>query len=294
MGNTTTQEIDRFISNNVNTTAISEVISSYATSTNSISNNVQDVSINVRGSTIEGPINVSQEIQSYIDVEQLLDRSNITELTNDIEQVVSTEIKDAIMRTTDGIEFLSNPLNQALRERVLSQIDNYTRQVVNTSRIDDLLLSASNYQKGNLVVDQSMVNGPIVFTQRIQSNMMASNIVRDVLAVSLQNRDVQQLYTVTDTTIQSENISPITTAVRATGGLFSGGITSWLFYIGAILVLIIGFLIAFFLPALPTIKIAIGVISFVIALVLLFIGLFISNRKAAVAVTPPVGKAKRS
>lgn len=283
MGTVTSQEIDRFISNNVNTVAVAQVISNYATRTNAISNNVQDVSISVTGSTIDGPINVSQEIENFIDVEQLIDRANIAELTNDLQQVVSTELRDAIIRTTDGVEFLSTPGNQLLRDRVLSQVDNYTRQVVNTNRIDELLLSASNYQRGSLTVDQSTVSGPIVFNQRIQSNIMANNIVRDVVQVAIQNQDVQQLYTRADATLNTVNVSPLSQA---------GGITTWIFYIGAALVLIAGILIAFIIPATPKVKIVVAVIAIVIALILLVIGLVRANTMRT-PVPTMVGKKKQ-
>ncbi len=284
----TRQEIDQFIANYVDTNIISEVISTYASRTDAISTNTQDIAIKITGSTIGGPINISQKIESYIDVEKVLDIANKAQLTNDLQEVLTTTLEDAIARATDGLELFSRPENQQLREQVINQIGTYVRNTVNESTIDDVLLSSSNYQKGNLVIDASMIQGPLVWTQEIQSNIMASNLARKVLDVAVQNQDVKRLATLAKAEVETENKTPITTAVEGVTStlqglvqVFGSKIVSWILYAIAGFILLIGIILALALPIPMGGKIAIIIVAIIIAMGLILWGLA-RNRKIIV------------
>ncbi len=284
----TRQEIDQFIANYVDTNIISEVISTYASRTDAISTNTQDIAIKITGSTIGGPINISQKIESYIDVEKVLDIANKAQLTNDLQEVLTTTLEDAIARATDGLELFSRPENQQLREQVINQIGTYVRNTVNESTIDDVLLSSSNYQKGNLVIDASMIQGPLVWTQEIQSNIMASNLARKVLDVAVQNQDVKRLATLAKAEVETENKTPITTAVEGVTSTLQGlvqgfgsKIVSWILYAIAGFILLIGIILALALPIPMGGKIAIIIVAIIIAMGLILWGLA-RNRKIIV------------
>lgn len=290
----TRQEIDQFIGNYVDTSAISEVISTYAARTNAISSNVQDIALRITGSTIGGPINLSQKIESYIDVEQMLDLANKAQLTNDLQEVLTTTLQDAISRATDGLELFSRPENQQLREQVINQIGTYVRNTVNEETIDDLMLSSSNYQKGNLVIDASQIQGPLVWTQDIQSNIMASNMASKVLDVAVRNTDVKRLANLATAEVQTENKTPITTAVEGvTTGIqglvqgFGSKILSWVLYAAAAIILIIGIILAIALRIPMAGKVTIAIVAIVIAIAL-FIWGYIQSRKLATSLLPKI------
>lgn len=283
MGQGQSQEIDNFVNNQVNTNAISDVIANYATRTNAISTNSQDVAIGIKNSTTQG-VSIMQNIKSYINVEQLIDRADKTQLVNDLQKTVTTELTDAIDRWTDGLDIASKPSLQAAKNRVLNQLGTYINQTINTSTIDDLLLSSSNYQKGVLTIDTSEIKGPLVFTQDIQSNIMAANIVKQVIDRMVQNKDVQALSTAAKTNLTSESVSPVTTAVNAAAGIIGKNINAWIFYIIGIIVLVLGIIIAvvigYMMPTKIWLAIIIGVTALVIAVILFIIG-FVQSRASS-------------
>jgi hypothetical protein len=286
MGQSQSQEIQRFVNNYVNTQAISEVISSYATETNAIVTNQQDMDVVIEATgDITGPVNLSQEIESIIDINQMIDRVDKDQLVNDLQRTISTELKDAIQRYTDGLELFSIPTNQRIRDDVLNSVDTYTRQVINTNTIDRMLLQASNYQSGRLRISAANISGPLVFSQRIQSNIIAQNLVQQVMERLLQNRDVVNLMTRAEGQIQSENVSPITEGVRGITGIIGRNINTWIFYILGAFVLIAGiiatFVFGYFFPVKIWIAILIGVASLIIAGILFAVG-FIQSRAARV------------
>lgn len=276
MGQSQSQEIERFINNNVNTTAIANVISNYATRTNAITTNVQDLCVNI---VAQGDIdfgqqgfNASQEIESIINVDTLIDRANTVELVNELQRVVSTELKDSIERVTGGLEIFTIPSNQRLRDEVINNMDSYVSQVINASTLDEVLLSASNVQRGCYNFQAQNVRGPLVITQRIQSNIMAENIVRQVMDVALQNRDVQVISTQIEGQLRSENTAQIPNISSLFGGIA--------FYIVGALFIIGGIILAYFLPATINAKIITAVFGIIIGIILIAIG-FIRGRSLA-------------
>lgn len=289
MGQRQSQEINNFVDTYVNTNAISEVISRYASRTNSVSTNVQDVAIRITAGEVTGPINVSQEIESYINVEQLINRANITELTNDLQQTVEEQLRGAILSSTDFLaDLFAIPANQQIRQEVLNNLSTYVSNVINTDTIDELLLSSSNYQKGNLVIDASTISGPITFTQRIQSNIMAENIVEQVIQNALQNREVVQLATRIEAQEERQATAPLSDIARGIGqgaaafgaqaGAGVAALTSNVLNIGLIIVgiiiLIVGIVLAVFLKVNPAIKWTLVIVAVVLALIIGGIGVF--------------------
>lgn len=283
MGQNQSQEIDKFVGNYVNTQSISEVISSYATETNAIVTNSQDMNvvIEARGN-ITGPINLSQEIESMININQMIDRVNKNQLVNDLQRTISTELKDAIKRYTDGLELFTTPTNQRIRDDVINNIDTYVRQVINTNTIDRVLVQASNYQQGNLHISANDISGPLVFTQRIQANIMADNMIKQVMDNILKNKQIENVATKAESEVESENVSPITEGVRAVAGIVNRNINTWIFYISGIVVLILGiiaaFIVGYLMPTKIWLAILIGVGALIIAGILFVIG-YLQSKK---------------
>lgn len=279
MGANQSQVIENFINNYVSTNVVSEVISKYASETNAISDNVQDVAIQLTGST-SGPLNLKQKIESVIDVEQMISRMDKVEVVNDLQRVISNTMKDAIMSSTDGLaDIFASPSNQAIRDKVLNNINTYVSNVINTSTIDNLLLRSSNYQKGNLVIDSSTINGPIEWSQEIQSNIMGQNLIEKVTESMLQNKDVTQLTNVVETKEESKRETPISAAIAdGLKGILGGLKYMWIIIL-AVIVFIVGILIAVFVPATPKVKIIIGVVAVVIAIALAITFFVVSRKK---------------
>lgn len=291
MGQAQSQEINNFISNYVNTNVISEVISRYATRTNAVSTNIQDVAIRITSGEITGSINVSQEIESYINVEQLIKQANTTELTNDLQHAVEETLHSAIINSTDFLaDLFAIPANQAIRQDVLNNLSTYVRNVINTDTIDELLLASSNYQTGQLVIDARMIHGPITFTQKIQSNIMANNIVQQVIQNALNNKQVQQLAAVIKAEEERQSTAPLSDIGRGIGqgastlGANLGGIGRNIVNIGliivALIILIIAIVVALILKVRPSIKALIIGGAVLVALILGGIGIvgFLRNR----------------
>lgn len=274
MGQRQSQEIERFITNNVNTTAIANVISSYATRTNAITTNIQDLCVRI---VATGDIDfgqqgftASQEIDSLIDVQVMVDRADRDELVNDLQRVITTELTDAIERTTGGLDIFELPANQRLRTDVINNLSNYVNQVVNIQTLDEVLLSASNVQRGCYEFSAENVRGPLVITQRIQSNIMADNLVRQVMERALANREIQDISTQQQGQLTSENTTQI-------GNLLGGSIGTLLFYgIGA-LAIIIGIVLAYFLPVSIKGKVVVGVLGLLIGITFIIVGIIRSR-----------------
>lgn len=279
MGANQSQVIENFINNYVSTNVVSEVIAKYASETNAISDNVQDVAIQLTGST-SGPLNLKQKIDSVIDVEQMISRMDKVEVVNDLQRVISNTMKDAIMSGTDGLaDIFASPSNQAIRDKVLNNINTYVSNVINTSTIDNLLLRSSNYQKGNLVIDSSTIDGPIEWSQEIQSNIMGQNLIEKVTESMLQNKDVTQLTNVVETKEESKRETPISAAIAdGLKGILGGLKYMWIIIL-AVIVFIVGILIAVFVPATPKVKIIIGVVAVVIAIALAITFFVVSRKK---------------
>lgn len=292
MGQQQSQEIQRLVSNNVNTTAIANVISNYATRTNAVVTNTQDMCVNIVATGDidfgEGGFTASQEIESLIDIQTLIDRSDKDQLVNDLQRVVSTELKDAISRVTGGLDIFETPNNQRIRDDVLNNIDTYVNQTINTQTLDEVLLSASNVQRGCYNISANNIRGPLVFSQRIQSNIMANNIVQQVMERAIQNTEVQEFAARAEAEIQSENKAEVPNVSGLVGGLFGGGFGTWLFYILGALSIVGGLVLAYFLPFDIRAKVITAIIGILLGVVLIVVGIIRSRASAA----PRVGKSK--
>lgn len=291
MGQRQSQEIQRFINNDVNTTAIANVISNYATRTNAITTNTQDLCVNIVAS---GDIDfgdqgftASQEIESLINVQTMVDRADKDQLVNDLQRTVSTELKDAISRVTGGLDIFELPANQRIRDDVINNLDSYVNQVINTSTLDEVLLSASNVQRGCYNFSAENVRGPLVISQRIQSNIMANNIVQQVMERALENREVQEVATRAEGALQSENRAEIPNV----SNLLGGGLGTWLFYIFGALAIVGGLVLAYFLPVGIRAKVVTAVIGFLLGIVLIIVG--IVKSRTAVSTSRLVGKTQK-
>jgi hypothetical protein len=222
MGNSTSQSIQRFLSNDVNSSVVQQVIQRYATETSAVSTNTQALKWTLNaGRTINLNANVRQLITSYIDVQNIIDRSDKTALVDDLRTAVTTTLDDALNKATDGLAgFLQNPSNQTLVSDVRNNISTYVNQTINTSTIDQLLLSSSNIQNGVLDLTAGEdINGNLQWNQTIQSEVMATNIIKQVVDNALQNTQVQDLVTKASGNLTVVEKSPITTGVEAIAGV---------------------------------------------------------------------------
>lgn len=273
MGQQQSQLVERFINNNVNTTAIANVISNYATTTNAITTNTQDLCVRITATGDidfgQGGFTASQEIESLIDVQAMVDRADKDQLVNDLQRTITTELQDAIERTTGGLDIFEIPVNQQLRTDVINNLNSYVNQTVNTQTVDNVLLSASNVQRGCYEFSAANVRGPLVISQRIQSNIMADNLVRQVMERALENREVQELATRAEGELVSENRAEI----PSLGNLFGGGLGTWLFYIFGALVIVGSLVLAYFLPVGIRAKVITAAIGILLGVVLIVVGI---------------------
>lgn len=259
MGQTQSQEINTFVDNYVNSTSLSEVISRYAQTTNAINNNTQKFYLDLNARDISGNVKVFQTIASIIDMQQLVNRSNTTQLTNDIQQAVSSELESAVKRLTDGLgDLFAIPTNQQIRESVINNMSTYVRNAITVDDVNDLLLSSNNVQEQRVVITARDITGDLTFDQKIQANITAKNVIETTINNILQNTDVQQLANIVKPKIESESESVISKGITS---IFQGGI---LWIILAVIILIIGIVLAIILK-IPTIwKIIIIVITLIL------------------------------
>jgi len=268
MGVSQSQEVSRFISNNVNTSAISNIISQYATETNAIVTNIQDLCVNIvaSGNIDFGPggFTGSQEIESMIDIQSLIDRVDKDKLTNDLQRTISTELRSALDRTSSVLDIFSIPSNQRVREEIIQNLNNYVNQTINTQTIDQVLINASNIQRGCYNFTANNVTGSINITQKIQADTMASNMVKQVIERAIENKEIQTVNTVSDTTLTAKNT----------------GLGSIIWYIIGGLVILAAIIIPFIIPSKTTIKILIAAIGIVVGIAIIGIGIFLARSKS--------------
>lgn len=275
MGQRQSQIVQNFLNNNVNTTAVSDVISSYATRTNAVTSNVQDLCVNIAAT---GDIDfgttgfqANQEIESLINVQTLVDRADRADLVNDLQRTISEELRNALERTTGGIDIFEASVNQELRNTILNNLDSYVNQTVNLSSIDEVLLSASNVQRGCYNFSAANVRGPLVINQRIQSNIMAENLLRSVIERAVSNREVQNIITRAEGQLVSEN------TLQVPGLNLFGNIGSIVLYILGGLAILAGIIAAFLLPTTITVRIVAAAIGIVLGIGLIAVGIFLSR-----------------
>lgn len=275
MGQRQSQLVSNFLSNNISSTNISQVIQNYATSTNAVSTNTQNLNVSIQAGNIlpTSTINVKQRIQSYINVNNLVDRTNTTELTASLQQAATNDISSSLTRITDGLaDILPNLFAGESKQEFITNIQNnlstYVNQVVNESTVDELLLSSSNVQNGTIVLNAQDIAGNLNFTQEIQSEVMGENIVKAITNVILASDQVQQLENNVQSTATDVAESPITSLTK-------GGAGTLVLIIGAIiglLFIIAGAVVAFAGPSLflipPKTAIIIGAIVAVIGLII--------------------------
>lgn len=260
MGQTQSQEINTFVDNYVNSTSLSDIISRYASTTNAISNNTQKFYLDLNARDISGNVKVFQTIASIIDMQQLVDRANTTQLTNDIQQAVTSELEDAVKRITDGLgDLFATPTNQQIRDSVINNMSTYVRNAITVDDVNDLLLSSNNVQEQRIVITARDITGDLAFDQKIQANITAKNVIETTINNILQNKDVQQLANIVKPKIESESESAISKGITS---IFRGGI---LWSILTVIILIVGIILAIALK-IPTIwKIVIIVITLILA-----------------------------
>jgi hypothetical protein len=268
MGVSQSQEVSRFISNNVNTSAISNIISQYATETNAIVTNVQDLCVNITASGNidfgQGGFTGTQEIQSMIDIQTLIDRVDREKLVNDLQTTVSNELKSALDRTSSVLDIFSIPSNQRLREEIIQNLNMYVNQTINLQTIDQVLINASNIQNGCYNFVATNITGPITITQKIQADTMASNIIKQVVDRAIENKEFQAVTTTSETTLTAKNT----------------GIGSIIWYIIGGLVLLAAIVIPFLIPSKTSVKILIAAIGIVVGIVIIGIGIFLARSKS--------------
>lgn len=273
MGQAQSQEIDRFISDNINTTAIASVISNYSTRTNATVVNTQDLCVNIVATgdiDFGSGFSAIQRIDSMINVETLIDRVDKDSITNDLQRSISNELKESLSSIgTTGIWNI--PSNQRIRDDIITNINTYVSQVINTNTLDEVLLSSSNVQDGCYTFRATNIRGPIVITQEIQATTMADNMVKQVLESALENRDIQLV----DTSISTD--------VQGVGD--SGGGGSLLFYIAAAIIIILSIVVAYLVPLGIKPRVAIVTLGVITGIVLVVIGI-VKGR----ASTPSKGK----
>lgn len=281
MGQTQSQEIDRFISDNINTTAIASVISNYSTRTNATVVNTQDLCVNIVATgdiDFGSGFSAIQRIDSMINVETLIDRVDKDSITNDLQRSISNELKESLSSIgTTGIWNI--PSNQRIRDDIITNINTYVSQVINTNTLDEVLLSSSNVQNGCYTFQATNVRGPIVITQEIQATTMADNMVKQVLERALENRDIQLV----DTSISTD--------VQGVGDSGSGGIGSLLFYIAAAIVIVLSIVVAYLVPLGIKPRVAIVTLGVITGIVLVVIG--IVKGRASTPSYNKVSKGKR-
>jgi len=219
MGNSVSQSIERFLQNDISSTVVQNVISRYASETSAVSTNVNKIEIVIgdeNTSTVDLTASIQQRIESYINVNQMIDRANTANLTNDLAQAVTNTINDGIKKVTDGIAgFLTNPSYQKLSSTVINNMSSYVSQTVNTTTVDTLILSSSNFNDNRLVIMGKDIKANINFTQEIQAKIMAQNIIKQVTDNVLKNSEVQQLANDIQGQLDANEKSPITTIANA-------------------------------------------------------------------------------
>lgn len=206
MGQNQSQTIDTFIQNYVNTSVISEVISRYATRTESINRNVQDINLVIDVQDISGDVLVFQRIDSVIDVISMIDRADNTELTSELQNAVANEMKSGIERVSSVFSGLFNtPTDQLIKNKAISEISSSVRNAITTDTVDDLIISSNNIQGQTVNITARDITGDLTFDQRIQSDIIARNIVESVTESVIKNEAINNLSNIITSSTKSES-----------------------------------------------------------------------------------------
>lgn len=209
MGQNQSQIVDTFIENYVNTSLVSDIISRYATETQSINTNVQNMMLDIDARDIRGDVRAFQKIASIIDVDNMVDRANMVDLTNDIQDAVATELKTAIERVSESFSGLFNtPTNQEIKNRAIAQVDTYVRNNITTDIMDELLIASNNVQDQVVKIKARDITGDLTFDQNIQADIMATNIIESVTDSMVENKAITDLMAAVQSEATSKSTVP--------------------------------------------------------------------------------------
>lgn len=257
MGGVQSQIVRNFLSNTVNMDVIQTVINKFASETKAVTKGEQGLKFTMEaGTNISGNyIVVNQRITSYINLEQLISKSNTTQLTDELKTSVTTTLQTALDKYVDSIAgFLTSSGNQEIVNNVRNSISTYVNQTISNETVSDLLLSSSNVQNGVLIMKagEGIYNNTVIWNQQIQADIMAKNIIEDVVNNALKNTQVQDLGTAIENKVTSKEVSPISSLLKPRSIILIASLI-----IGVILA-ILGIVAAVILTVPPKMKMVIG------------------------------------
>lgn len=278
MGGVQSQQVQNFLTNDVNLSVIQSVIQRYASQTDAVVKGEQGLRVVVTAKNItNNNFTLRQSISSYINVDQLVSRANNTELSNDLQSAVQSTLSNALDKYVDSIAgFLSSSSNQQLVNDVRNSLSTYVSQTINQSTVDNLLLSSSNVQNGVLEFRaEDLISGnTVVWDQSIQANLMAKNIIESVVSNALSNKQVQQLGTDVKNTVTSKETNPVSDIVRAGAKLLNPrSIILIAALIIGVIVAIVAVVAAFMVPLTPKLRLVVAGAGVVLGIIIAVCGI---------------------
>lgn len=181
MGQQQSTNIRNKIYGNISTRRTASVLSMLATSTSSVSRNAQSIALSIDADDV-GDISILQSIESYINMANMIQSSNETELADSIRLAVKEDINETIRTNTDGLAIFAKPENRQLLNEFITNVDNIIDTSITNQNISEILIQNDALQDSILTIKAKNV-GNIAINQSIHAKQTAENVIDSMLNV---------------------------------------------------------------------------------------------------------------
>lgn len=181
MGQQQSTNIRNKIYENISTRRTASVLSMLATSTSSVSRNAQSIALSIDADDV-GDISILQSIESYINMANMIQSSNESELADSIRLAVKEDINETIRTNTDGLAIFAKPENRQLLNEFITNVDNIIDTSITNQNISEILIQNDALQDSILTIKAKNV-GNIAINQSIHAKQTAENVIDSMLNV---------------------------------------------------------------------------------------------------------------
>lgn len=181
MGQQQSTTIRNKIYGNISTRRTASVLSMLATATSSVSRNTQSIALSIDADDV-GDISILQSIESYINMANMVQSSNESDLADSIRLAVKEDVNETIRTNTDGLAIFAKPENRQLLNEFITNVDNIIDTSITNQNIAEILIQNDALQDSILTIKAKNV-GNIAINQSIHAKQTAENIIDSMLNV---------------------------------------------------------------------------------------------------------------
>lgn len=262
MGQQQSTSVKNSIYNNLNTRKTTEMLSMLANSTNSVSRNTQNISLDIAADTV-GDINLFQTIESVININNIIDSVSNVNLSESLKSVIKDDVSESIRTQTDGLAIFARPENRQLLNDFINNVNTLIDQSITSDNVSEVMIQNDALQDAILKIDAKNL-GNVNINQSIHAKQIAENVMENIFDI---------IYTSGLVTDLESNLE-IESVIKEESPLTSGLNMLWL--IASIVIAVILLIMAFLFSG-----IGIRLTLVIFAVIIVIVGVLMSRSKSS-------------